>query len=88
MATQISGATTATNTTTASKPIDYIQTLNAGSGLNTAEIVNTLVNAEIVPKQTKINEQVEEKNVSISNLAQVKNDCTNFDTNLLTSPVL
>jgi flagellar hook-associated protein 2 len=62
--------------------VDYISALNAGSGLNTTQIVDTLVEAEILPKQNKINEQVEEKNVSISSLGQVKNDFTSFDTNL------
>ncbi|MDB3936932.1 hypothetical protein N9384_02145, partial [bacterium] len=62
--------------------VDYISALNAGSGLNTTQIVDTLVEAEILPKQNKINEQVEEKNVSISSLGQVKNDFTGFDTNL------
>lgn len=84
MATTISNSTataTATTTTTPQR-VDYISALNAGSGLNTTQIVDTLVNAEIVPRQTKINEQVEEKNVSISSLGQVKNDFTNFDTNL------
>jgi len=78
-------ATTPTATTAATTPtqrVDYISALNAGSGLNTTQIVDTLVNAEVVPKQTKINEQVEEKNVSISSLGQVKTEFTNFDTNL------
>jgi len=78
-------ATTPTATTAATTPtqrVDYISALNAGSGLNTTQIVDTLVNAEVVPKQNKINEQVEEKNVSISSLGQVKTEFTNFDTNL------
>ena len=76
--------TSSTNTTaaTTTQRVDYISALNAGSGLNTTQIVDTLVNAEVVPKQTKINEQVEEKNVSISSLGQVKTEFTNFDTNL------
>ena len=80
MATTVSdSAATAANT----RPkVDYISALNAGSGLNTTQIVDTLVEAEVLPKQNKINEQVEEKNVSISSLGQVKNDFTSFDTNL------
>ena len=62
--------------------VDYISALNAGSGLNTTQIVDTLVEAEVLPRQNKINQQVEEKNVSISSLGQVKNDFTTFDTNL------
>ena len=81
-------ATTPTSTsstaavTTPTQRVDYISALNAGSGLNTTQIVDTLVNAEVLPKQNKINEQVEEKNVSISSLGQVKSDFTTFDTNL------
>ena len=81
-------ATTPTSTsstaavTTPAQRVDYISALNAGSGLNTTQIVDTLVNAEVLPKQNKINEQVEEKNVSISSLGQVKSDFTTFDTNL------
>lgn len=81
MATTISNST-ATTTTTTPQRVDYISALNAGSGLNTTQIVDTLVNAEILPKQTKINEQVESKNISISSLGQVKSDFTSFDTNL------
>ena len=58
MATTISDSTTSAATTP--KRVDYISVLNAGSGLNTTEIVDTLVDAEIIPRQTKINEQVEE----------------------------
>ena len=73
---------TTTAATTPTQRVDYISALNAGSGLNTTQIVDTLVNAEVLPKQNKINEQVEEKNVSISSLGQVKSDFTTFDTNL------
>ena len=79
-------ATTVTDSATtavpAAKRVDYISALNAGSGLNTTEIVDTLVDAEVLPKQNKINQQVAEKNVSISSLGQVKSDFTSFDTNL------
>ena len=80
MATTISNSTATPATT--SKRVDYISALKAGSGLNTTEIVDTLVDAEVIPRQTKINEQVEERNVSISSLGQIKNDFTTFDTNL------
>ena len=80
MATTITDS--ASTAATTRPKVDYISALNAGSGLNTTQIVDTLVEAEILPKQNKINEQVEEKNVSISSLGQVKNDFTGFDTNL------
>ena len=80
MATTVSDSVSTAATT---RPkVDYISALNAGSGLNTTQIVDTLVDAEVMPKQNKINEQVEEKNVSISSLGQIKNDFTTFDTNL------
>ncbi len=84
MATTITNSTPTATTATTTTPqrVDYISALNAGSGLNTTQIVDTLVNAEILPRQTKINEQVEEKNVSISSLGQVKSDFTSFDTSL------
>ena len=81
MATTISDSST-TAAPTATQKVDYISALNAGSGLNTTQIVDTLVDAEVLPKQNKINAQVAEKNVSISSLGQVKSNFTTFDTNL------
>ena len=34
--------------------VDYLSTLNAGSGLNTSEIIDALVNAERAPQENKI----------------------------------
>ena len=81
MATTISDSAT-TAAPPATQKVDYISALNAGSGLNTTQIVDTLVDAEVLPKQNKINDQVAEKNVSISSLGQVKSNFTTFDTNL------
>ena len=81
MATTISDSST-TAAPPATQKVDYISALNAGSGLNTTQIVDTLVDAEVLPKQNKINDQVAEKNVSISSLGQVKSNFTTFDTNL------
>ena len=52
--------------------VDYISMLNAGSGLNTTQIVDALVDAERVPREEKIQAQLEEANVSISGLGKVK----------------
>ena len=60
MATTVTDSVSTTATTTRPK-VDYISALNAGSGLNTTQIVDTLVEAEVLPRQNKINEQVEEK---------------------------
>ena len=61
---------------------DYLSALNVGSGLNTPEIVDSLVNADVVPKQNIINAKIDERNISISALGQLQTDLTNFDTNL------
>ena len=42
--------------------VDYISMLNAGSGLNTTQIVDALVDAERAPREEKIQAQVEEAN--------------------------
>ncbi len=41
---------------------DYLSALNVGSGLNTTEIIDALVNAERVPKEEQINKKIDEKN--------------------------
>ena len=61
---------------------DYLSALNVGSGLNTTEIIDSLVNADIVPKQDIINNKIDERTVSISALGQTQTDLTSFDTNL------
>ena len=49
---------------------DYLSALNIGSGLNTTEIIDSLVNAERAPREKVINTAKEEKTVSISALGQ------------------
>lgn len=46
--------------------VDYLSALNAGSGLNTTQIVDALVEANRAPKEAAINKKVEENNVKIS----------------------
>ena len=62
--------------------VDYISMLNAGSGLNTTQIVDALVDAERVPREEKIQAQVEEANVSISGLGKVKQGFSTLSTAL------
>lgn len=62
--------------------VDYLSALNVGSGLNVTQIVDALVDAERVPRETQINEKIEERNVSISALGEVKNEMTTFKDNL------
>jgi flagellar hook-associated protein 2 len=69
-------------TGTISMATDYLSALNVGSGLNTAEIVDSLVNADVVPKQNIINAKIDDRNVSISALGQLQTDLKSFDTNL------
>lgn len=61
---------------------DYLSALNVGSGLNTTEIIDALVNAERAPKEEQINGKIEGRNVSISALGQVKTALANFDASL------
>ena len=46
--------------------VDYLSALNVGSGLNVTQIVDALIDAERVPRETQINEQIEERTVSVS----------------------
>ena len=62
--------------------VDYLSALNVGSGLNVTQIVDAIVDAERVPRETFLNEKIEEKTVSISSLGEVKSDVKTFDNNL------
>ena len=62
--------------------VDYLSALNVGSGLNVTQIVDALVDAEKVPQESRIQEQLDERNVSISSLGDVKNDLNIFKSNL------
>lgn len=61
---------------------DYLSALNVGSGLNTTEIIDALVNAERVPKEEQINKKIDEKNLSISALGELKSELSTFDNSL------
>ena len=49
--------------------VDYINTLGAGAGFNTKELVTALVNAERAPKESSINNRITESEAKISALA-------------------
>ena len=51
---------------------DYINILNAGSGLNTKEIIESLVEAEKTPVEALINQKTQELEVSISSFSTLK----------------
>jgi flagellar hook-associated protein 2 len=62
--------------------VDYLSALNVGSGLNVTQIVDALVDAEKVPQESRIQKQLDERNVSISSLGDVKSDLDIFKSNL------
>ena len=62
--------------------VDYLSALNVGSGLNVTQIVDALIDAEKVPQEARIQEQLDERNVSISSLGDVKSDLGVFKGNL------
>ena len=62
--------------------VDYLSALNVGSGLNVTQIVDALVDAEKVPQESRIQKQLDERNISISSLGDVKSDLGIFKSNL------
>ena len=62
--------------------VDYLSSLNIGSGLNSTEIIDALVEAERAPKESEINSAKEKRTVEISSLGQIKNGFETFDTGL------
>ena len=62
--------------------VDYLSALNVGSGLNVTQIVDALIDAERVPRETQINKRIDERNVSISALGEVKTEVKTFKDNL------
>ena len=58
--------------------VDYLSALNAGSGLNTTQIVDALVEANRAPKAAAINKKVEENNVKISGFGTLKQQFETF----------
>ena len=62
--------------------VDYLSALNAGSGLNTTQIVDALVEASRAPKEQAINKKVEENNVKISGFGTLKQQFETFKTSM------
>ena len=62
--------------------VDYLSALNVGSGLNVTQIVDALVDAEKAPREAQINAKIEEKTVSVSAFAEVKQEFSALSTNL------
>ena len=61
---------------------DYLSALNIGSGLNTTEIIDSIVAAERAPQEAAITKGKEKKNLQISGLGQVKQKFKDLDTNI------
>ena len=61
---------------------NYLQALNVGSGLNTTEIVDAIVAARQVPKETLINKKIETREVQVSGLSEIKSSLSSFQTNM------
>lgn len=65
--------------------VDYLSSLNIGSGLNSTEIIDAIVEAERAPKASIIENSETTKNLQISSLALVKSDVESFQTNIALS---
>ena len=63
--------------------VDYLSALNSrGSGLNITQIVGSLVDAEIVPKRTKIEKQIEENDLQVSEIGKLRAELAGLSTSL------
>ena len=64
--------------------VDYVSAINTkGSGLNITQIVESLVEAETKPKVDIINKKIDEKNLDISALGQIKSELNTLNTSLV-----
>ena len=61
---------------------DYINILNAGSGLNTKEIIESLIEAEKTPLQNQISSEKSDIEVSISSYSTIKQNFSDLNANL------
>ena len=62
--------------------VDYLNALNVGSGLQTNDIIDALVEAERAPKESAITTAKDKRTVEISGLGQVKSGLEKMDTSL------
>ncbi|MBT6414782.1 flagellar cap protein FliD N-terminal domain-containing protein, partial [Candidatus Puniceispirillum sp.] len=62
--------------------VDYLSTLNVGSGLNTTELIDTLVTAERAPTESLITKGKDERTVNISSVGKIKQAYSDFNTAL------
>jgi flagellar hook-associated protein 2 len=62
--------------------VDYLNALNVGSGLQTNDIIDALVEAERAPKESAITTAKDKRTVEISGLGQIKSGFEKMDTSL------
>ncbi len=62
--------------------VDYISALNAGSGLNTTQIIDSLIDAERAPREAIIQEKIDSADVAISSIGLLKTELNTFNTNV------
>ena len=62
--------------------VDYLSALNVGSGLQTTEIIDALVEAERAPQASQINSAKDKRTVEISSLSQIKKGFETFQTGI------
>ena len=60
---------------------NYINALNVGTGLDTAKLVDAIVDARRVPRENLINDKIETREVQISAFAGIKKTLTDFSAN-------
>ena len=61
---------------------DYLKALNIGSGLDTTQIVDAIVNARRVPRENIINRNITERETQASSFSGIKSALSNFQTNI------
>ena len=61
---------------------DYLSALNIGSGLNTTQIIDALVEAEQKPQEALVNSKIDEATVSISSFGTVKSTFSELESTL------
>ena len=63
--------------------VDYLSAINSGgSGLNITQIVDSLVDAEKAPQENIIQKKIDERNTSISAIAEIKSALSTLSTSL------
>ena len=63
--------------------VDYLSAINSsGSGLNITQIVDSLVEAEKAPQESQIQNKIDNRNTSISAIAEIKSSLSKLSSAL------